>query len=69
MPRLSLDKLQGKKPEPHLLPVDHKQLRKVYNAVAKLKGILNLLESTVESIAEERRLLRKLLLAYIEENG
>ena len=69
MPRLSLDKLQGKKPEPHLLPVDAKQLRKVYNAVAKLKGNLNLLESTVESIAEERRLLRKLLLAYIEENG
>lgn len=69
MPRLSLDKLQGKKPEPHLLPVDPKQLRKVYNAVANLQGVLNLLESTVESIAEERRLLRKLLLAYIEENG
>jgi hypothetical protein len=69
MPRLSLDKLQGKKPEPHLLPVDPKQLRKLYNAVANLQGMLNLLESSVESIAEERRLLRKLLLAYIEEKG
>jgi hypothetical protein len=31
--------------------------------------MLNLLESSVEGIAEERRLLRKLLLAYIEEKG
>jgi len=69
MPRLSLDKLQGKKPEPHLLPLDPKQLRKVSNAVANLQGMLNNLESNVETIAEERRLLRKLLLAYIEEKG
>jgi hypothetical protein len=69
MPRLGLDKLQGKKPEPHLLPLDPKQLRKVSNAVANLQGMLNNLESNVEIIAEERRLLRKLLLAYIEEKG
>ena len=69
MPRLGLDKLQGKKPEPHLLPLDPKQLRKVSNAVANLQGMLNNLESNVETIAEERRLLRKLLLAYIEEKG
>jgi hypothetical protein len=69
MPRLGLDKLQGKKPEPHLLPLDPKQLRKVSNAVANLQGMLNNLESNVETIAEERRLLRKLLLAYIDEKG
>ena len=69
MPRLGMDKLQGKKPEPHLLPLDPKQLRKVSNAVANLQGMLNNLESNVETIAEERRLLRKLLLAYIEEKG
>jgi len=69
MPRLGLDKLQGKKPEPHLLPQDPKQLRKVSNAVANLQGMLNNLESNVQTIAEERRLLRKLLLAYIEEKG
>jgi hypothetical protein len=69
MPRLGLDKLQGKKPEPHLLPLDSKQLRKVSNAVANLQGMLNNLESNVETIAEERRLLRKLLLAYIDEKG
>jgi hypothetical protein len=69
MPRLGLDKLQGKKPEAHLLPLDPKQLRKVSNAVANLQGMLNNLESNVETIAEERRLLRKLLLAYIEEKG
>ena len=40
-----------------------------FNIVANLQGMLNLLESSVESIAEERRLLRKLLLAYIEEKG
>jgi hypothetical protein len=69
MPRLGLDKLEGKKPEPQLLPLDPKQLRKVSNAVANLQGMLNNLESNVETIAEERRLLRKLLLAYIEEKG
>ena len=68
MPRLGLDKLQGKKPEPHLLPLDSKQLRKVSNAVAHLQGMLSNLEANVEIIAEERRLLRKLLLGYIEEN-
>jgi hypothetical protein len=69
MPRLGLDKLEGKKPEPHLLPLDPKQLRKVANAVAHLQGMLNNLESNLEIIAEERRILRKLLLAYIEEKG
>ncbi len=70
MPRLSLDKLQGKKPEPHLLlPQDPKQLRKVSNAVAHLQGMLSNMEANVESIAEERRLLKKLLLAYIEDKG
>ena len=69
MPRLGMDKLQGKKPEPHLLPLDPKQLRKVANAVAHLQGMLSNMESNVETIAEERRLLRKLLIGYIEENG
>lgn len=69
MPRLGLDKLQGKKPAPHLLPVDPKQVRKVVNAVAHLQGMLNNLESNVEIIAEERRILKELLLAYIEANG
>jgi len=70
MPRLSLDKLQGKKPEPHLLlPQDPKQLRKVANAVAHLQGMISNMEANVASIAEERRLLKKLLLAYIEEKG
>ncbi len=69
MPRLGLDKLQGKKPEPHLLPVDPNQFRKVVNAVAHLQGMINNLESNVETIAEERRILRKLLIEYIEKNG
>jgi len=70
MPRLSLDKLQGKKPEPHLLlPQDPKQLRKVANALSHLQGMIINLEANVETIAEERRLLRKLLIGYIEENG
>jgi len=69
MPRLGMDKLQGKKPEPHLLPLDPKQLRKVANVVAHLQGMLSNMESNVETIAEERRLLRKLLIGYIEENG
>lgn len=69
MPRLGMDKLQGKKPEPHLLPLDPKQLRKVANAVAHLQGMINNLEFNVEIIAEERRILKELLLAYIEENG
>lgn len=69
MPRRGLDKLQGKKPVPHLLPLDPKQLRKVANAVAHLQGMLNNLESNVETIAEERRILRKLLIEYIEEKG
>jgi hypothetical protein len=69
MPRLGLDKLQGKKPDAHLLPLDPKQLRKVSNAVAHLQGMLYNLEANVEIIAEERRLLKKLLLAYIEEKG
>jgi hypothetical protein len=69
MPRLGMDKLQGNKPEPHLLPLDPKQLRKVANAVAHLQGMLSNMESNVETIAEERRLLRKLLIEYIEEKG
>ena len=69
MPRFGLDKLQGKKPEPHLLPLDPKKLRQVANAVAHLQGMLSNMEANVESIAEERRLLKKLLLAYIEEKG
>ena len=69
MPRLGMDKLQGKKPEPHLLPLDPKQLRKMANVVAHLQGMLSNMESNVETIAEERRLLRKLLIGYIEENG
>jgi len=69
MPRLGMDKLQGKKPEPHLLPLDPKQLRKVANVVAHLQGMLSNMESNVETIAEERRLLRKLLIEYIEANG
>lgn len=69
MPRFGLDKLEGKTPEPNLLPLDPKQLRKVANAVAHLQGMLNNMESNVETIAEERRILRKLLIEYIEENG
>lgn len=69
MPRLGLERLEGKKPEPHLLPLDPKQLRKVANAVTHLQGMITNLESNVETIAEERRLLKKLLLAYIEEKG
>ena len=69
MPRLGMDKLQGKKPEPHLLPLDPNQLRKVANVVAHLQGMLSNMESNVETIAEERRLLRKLLIEYIEANG
>ena len=69
MPRLGLDKLEGKRPEPHLLPLDPMQLRKVANAVAHLQGILSNMESNVETIAEERRLLKRLLLAYIKEKG
>ncbi len=69
MPRLGLDRLQGKKPEPHLLPLDPKKLRQVANAVAHLQGMLSNMEANVESIAEERSLLKKLLLAYIEEKG
>lgn len=69
MPQLSLDKLQGKKPEPHLLPLEPKLLRKVSNAVANLQGMLNNMEANTETIAEERRVLKKLLIRYIEENG
>lgn len=69
MPRLGFERLEGKNPEPHLLPLDPKQLRKVANAVTHLQGMINNLEVNVETIAEERRLLKKLLLAYIEENG
>lgn len=69
MPRLGLERLEGKKPEPHLLPLDPKQLRKVANAVTHLQRMISNLEANVESIAEERRLLKRLLLAYIEENG
>ena len=69
MPRLGLERLEGKKPEPHLLHLDPKQLRKVANAVAHLQGMINNLEANVETIAEERRILRKLLIEYIEENG
>ena len=69
MPRFGLDKLQGKKPEPHFLPLDPKQLRKVANAIAHLQGMINNLEFNVETIAEERRILRKLLIEYIEEKG
>lgn len=69
MPRLGLERLEGKKPVPHVLPIDPKQLRKVANAVAHLQGMLSNMESNVETIAEERRLLRKLLIGYIEENG
>lgn len=69
MPRLSLDKLQGKRPEPHLLSRDPNQLRKVANAVAHLQGMLSNMEANVDSIAEERRVLKKLLLAYIEDKG
>ncbi len=69
MPRFGMDKLQGKKPEPHLLPLDPKQLRKVANAVTHLQGMISNLESNVETIAEERRILRKLLIEYIEEKG
>jgi hypothetical protein len=70
MPRFGLDKLQGKKQEPHLLlPLDPQQFRKVANAVTHLQGMLSNIEANAESIAEERRLLKKLLLAYIEEKG
>jgi hypothetical protein len=41
----------------------------VANAVAHLQGMINNLESNVEIIAEERRILRKLLIEYIEEKG
>jgi len=70
MPRFGLDKLQGKKSEPHLLlPLDPQQFRKVANAITHLQGMLSNMEANAETIAEERRLLKKLLLAYIEEKG
>jgi hypothetical protein len=69
MPKLGFERLEGKKPEPHLLPLDPKQLRKVANAVTHLQGMINNLEANVETIAVERRILRKLLIEYIEENG
>ena len=58
MPRLGFERLEGKKPEPHLLPLDPKQLRKVANTVTHLQGMINNLEVNVETIAEERRILR-----------
>jgi hypothetical protein len=69
MPRFGLDRLQGKRPEAQLLPIDSNKLRQVANVVVHLQGMLKDLELNVETIAEERRLLKKLLLAYIEENG
>ena len=69
MPRLGLERLEGKKPVPHVLPLDPKQLRRVANAVAYLQGMITNLEANVETITEERRILRKLLIEYIEENG
>ena len=69
MPRLGLDRLQGKRPEAQLLPLDSNKLRQVANVVVHLQGMLKDLELNVESIAEERRILRKLLIEYIEKNG
>jgi hypothetical protein len=69
MPRFGLERLQGKRPEAQLLPLDSKKLRQVANVVVHLQGMLKDLELNVESIAEERRILRKLLIEYIEEKG
>ena len=69
MPRFGLDRLQGKRPEAQLLPLDSNKLRQVANVVVHLQGMLKDLELNVESIAEERRILRKLLIEYIEEKG
>lgn len=69
MPRFGLDRLQGKRPEAQLLPLDSNKLRQVANVVVYLQGMLKDLELNVESIAEERRILRKLLIEYIEEKG
>lgn len=69
MPRFGLDRLQGKRPEAQLLPLDSNKLRQVANVVVHLQGMLKDLELNVESIAEERRILRKLLIEYIEGKG
>ncbi len=69
MPRFGLDRLQGKRPEAQLLPLDSNKLRQVANVVVHLQGMLKDLELNVESIAEERRILRNLLIEYIEKNG
>ena len=69
MPRFGLDRLQGKRPEAQLLPLDSNKLRQVANVVVHLQGMLKDLEGNVKIIAEERRILKELLLAYIEENG
>ena len=64
-----MDRLQGKRPEAQLLPLDSNKLRQVANVVVHLQGMLKDLEGNVKIIAEERRILKELLLAYIEENG
>jgi hypothetical protein len=69
MPRLGLDRLQGKRPEAQLLPLDSNKLRQVANVVVHLQGMLKDLEGNVKIIAEERRILRKLLIEYIEGKG
>jgi hypothetical protein len=68
MPNLGLSRLQGRTPEPKILPINSIQLRKVGNTVVYLQGMLNNLDANLLIIAQERQQLKKLLNDYIEEN-
>jgi hypothetical protein len=70
MPLLGWERIRGvEKPAMKKISQDPATIRKIANAIVHLQGLINNLESNIDGIQAERKILKTHLLEYIEKKG
>ncbi len=70
MPLLAKERMQGKKEHvPVIISQDPKTIRTLVNYIVHLQSMVGNLKANARSIAEERAILKRLLLDYINRNS
>jgi hypothetical protein len=70
MPLLAKERMEGKQEHvPVIINQDPKTIRTLVNYIVYLQSMVGNLRANAKSIAEERAILKKLLLEYITKNS